>query len=71
MYIVVGCTSDDIDLAYTAAGCVRPISQLVYSVHSCWVNNHSIFLKAFCSVFVPFTLEIVVPYLRDLGCYFW
>ena len=27
-------------------------------------------LKAFCCVFVPFTLEIVLPYLLDLGCYF-
>ena len=27
-------------------------------------------LKAFSCVFVPFTLEIVVPYLLDLGCYF-
>ena len=27
-------------------------------------------LKAFCCVFVPFTLEIVLPYLPDLGCYF-
>ena len=27
-------------------------------------------LKVFCCVFVPFTLEIVLPYLLDLGCYF-
>ena len=27
-------------------------------------------LKAFCYVFVPFTLEIALPYLLDLGCYF-
>ena len=27
-------------------------------------------LKAFSCVFVPFTLEIVLPYLLDLGCYF-
>ena len=27
-------------------------------------------LKAFCCVFVPFTLEIALPYLLDLGCYF-
>ena len=27
-------------------------------------------LRAFCCVFVPFTLEIVLPYLLDLGCYF-
>ena len=27
-------------------------------------------LKAFCCVFVPFTLEIVLPYLLGLGCYF-
>ena len=26
-------------------------------------------LKVFCCVFVPFTLEIVLPYLLDLGCY--
>ena len=27
-------------------------------------------LKAFRCVFVPFTLEIVLPYLLELGCYF-
>ena len=27
-------------------------------------------LKAFSCVFVPFTLEIVLLYLLDLGCYF-
>ena len=27
-------------------------------------------LKAFSCVFVPFTLEIVLPYLLDLGCFF-
>ena len=27
-------------------------------------------LKALCSLFVPFTLEIILPYLLDLGCYF-
>ena len=30
----------------------------------------SYILKAFCCLFVPFTLEIVLPYLLDLGCYF-
>ena len=30
----------------------------------------SYILKAFCCLFVPFTLEIVLPYLLDLECYF-